>query len=110
MHISHRIEVSVRPLILVRLVVSLSSPDDPVRSRQYVRRDREADLLGGLQIDHQLELRWLLDRKIGGICAFQYFVHIVGRTPETMVFVGGIRQQPPASTKTLPSDIKGIRF
>jgi hypothetical protein len=28
---------------------------DPVRSRQHIRRNRQADLLGGFQIDHKLE-------------------------------------------------------
>jgi hypothetical protein len=52
---------------LVRLFHSLPSSgllptllDHPIRSRQHVRRDRDADLLCGLKIDHQLELRLLL--------------------------------------------------
>ena len=41
---------------------SVRSFDDPIRPRQHTRRNREADLFGGFQIDHQLELGRLLDR------------------------------------------------
>jgi hypothetical protein len=39
---------------------------DLVRSHEHSLRNRQSDLLGGFQIDHQLELRRLLDREIGG--------------------------------------------
>ena len=48
---------------------SLSS-NHPIRPRQHIWRNREADLLGGFKIDHQLELRRLFDRKIGWLCTF----------------------------------------
>ena len=35
--------------------------NDFIRSRQHVRWNRKADLLSGLQIDDQLELRRLLN-------------------------------------------------
>ena len=37
--------------------------------------------LGGLQVDHQLEIGWLLDRKVGGFCSFQDFVDVGSGTP-----------------------------
>ena len=40
-----------------------------VRAQQQRLRDREAERLGGLEIDEQLELRGLLDRKIRGLGA-----------------------------------------
>src|ERR1041385_742260 len=40
------------------------SLDYPVRPRQHVRRNREADLLRGFQVDHELELRRLFDGKV----------------------------------------------
>lgn len=52
------------PLILSR------SLDDSVRSRENIRRDRDADLLGGLKIDHQLEFCRLLYRQLGRVGAF----------------------------------------
>jgi hypothetical protein len=44
--------------------------DDPVRPRQYIRRNHEVDLLGGLQIDHEFKFRWLLNGKVLGLCSF----------------------------------------
>ena len=32
-----------------------------IRSHQHIRRDRQADLLSGFQIDDELKLHWLLD-------------------------------------------------
>src|SRR5262245_7942029 len=49
-----------------------------IRSRQDVRLDRQADLLRGLEIDHQLELRGPLYGQIGGLGAFQSLVHVNG--------------------------------
>jgi hypothetical protein len=46
------------------------SPNNLVRPRQYVRRNREADLFRGFQIDDQLELVRLLDRKIASLGTF----------------------------------------
>jgi len=46
-------------------VSSKASPNDFIRPRQHVRRNRHADLLRGLKIDDQLELRWLLDWNVG---------------------------------------------
>jgi hypothetical protein len=51
------------------------SLDHPVRSRQYVRRDRENDLLRRLQIDDEFELRRLLDGKLGRVDSLQDSVH-----------------------------------
>ena len=52
------------------------SLDHLVRSRQHVGRNREADLLCSLEIDHQLKLCRLLDGQIGGFCAFEDFVNV----------------------------------
>ena len=53
--------------------------DHLIRPRQHVRRNRQADLFRGLQIDDELELRRLLHRQIGGLGAFQNFVHVDSR-------------------------------
>ncbi len=45
--------------------------DHLVRPHQHIRRNRQADLLRGFQIDDQLELRRLLDWQIGRLGAFQ---------------------------------------
>ena len=54
-------------------------PNHPVRSRQHIRRNREADLLGGFEINDQLEFSRLLDRQIGRLGALENFVHITWR-------------------------------
>ena len=43
----------------------LGGEEDFVRPRQHIGRNRQSDLLGRLEIDHQLELRGLLYRQIG---------------------------------------------
>src|SRR5437870_13270763 len=42
------------------------SADHLVRLEEYARRNREAESLGSLEVDHQLELRRLLDGEVGG--------------------------------------------
>src|ERR1044071_3379114 len=56
-------------------------PNYSVGSSQNVWRDREVDLLGRLQIDHELELCRLLYGELGRFCAFEDFVDISGRAP-----------------------------
>ena len=50
--------------------------NDFIRSRQHVRRNREADLLGGFEIDHELELYRLLHRKISRLGSFEDLIHV----------------------------------
>jgi hypothetical protein len=45
----------------------LPSFDHLIRSHQHIRRNRQADLLGGFEVYYQLKLRGLLDGKIGGL-------------------------------------------
>jgi hypothetical protein len=54
------------------------SLDHLVRSRQHSLRDRDADLLRRLEIDHQLKLRGLLHRKMGGLGAFENLIRVCG--------------------------------
>jgi hypothetical protein len=46
------------------------SLDHLIRSHQHVRRNRETNLLGRFEIDHQFELRRLLDRQVGWFGTF----------------------------------------
>jgi len=45
--------------------------DDLVGAGENRWRHGEAELLGGLEVDHQLEGRRLLDRQIGGLLALE---------------------------------------
>ena len=48
--------------------------DHLIRPRQHVRRNRQADLFGGFEIDDELKPPGLLDRNIGRIGAFQNLI------------------------------------
>jgi hypothetical protein len=52
-----RWRIQFNPASPLRFLCSL---DHPIRSCQHIRRNRQADLLRSLEIDHQLELLWLL--------------------------------------------------
>src|SRR5215475_676223 len=52
------------------------SLDDFIRPLQQRRRDREPQRLRGLEVDQQLELRWLLDREVGGLGTLEDLVHV----------------------------------
>jgi hypothetical protein len=80
--------------ILASLLRFLSSFDHSVRSRQHIRRDRQADLLGSLEIDHQLEFRGLLYRQIGRLGAFENFVHVDSYAPVAVCEVRPLGHEP----------------
>src|SRR4030095_8048608 len=48
---------------------------------QHVRRNRQADLLRGLEIYHQLELHRSLHRQVSGLSAFENLVHVNDDAP-----------------------------
>jgi hypothetical protein len=45
--------------------------------------------------------RRYLNRKVGGFLAFEDTIDIVGSTPELIDDIGAIRDQPPATAKSL---------
>ena len=65
----------LRPLTSDLRLLSL---DYSVRSRQHIRRNRQADLLGGLEIDHQLKLRRRFNRQVSRLRSFEDFIHVSG--------------------------------
>jgi hypothetical protein len=58
--------VSQPPLLVFSVL-----PNHLIRSSQHIRRNRHADLLGGLQIDDELELDRLLHGQVGGLRPFE---------------------------------------
>src|SRR5688572_1651298 len=54
---------------------------DSIRPRQHVWRNRQADLLGGFEIDHQFKFRRLLHRQLSRLGSLEYFVHVGGGAP-----------------------------
>src|SRR5262249_3658312 len=55
--------------------------------------------LGGLEVDHQLELRRSLDRNIGWLGTFQNLVHIRGGAPAQVGNVRAVKHKPPGFYK-----------
>ena len=49
----------------------LISFDHLIRSIKRRLRNRQADLVGRFEVDHQFELRWLLDGQIGWLGSLQ---------------------------------------
>src|SRR5882724_13691791 len=70
-----------------------------VRQDEEVRGDGEAEGLGGLEIDDQLEVHRLLDGQVGGLGTFQDSVHVVGATLERIRQLRPIGHEAPLSGK-----------
>src|SRR2546425_8792175 len=69
--------------------------DDVVRPPQHRRRDRQAERLRRLEVDDQLELRWLLDGQIAGLRTLENLVHVGRGAPEQVSTVRSIGHQAP---------------
>jgi hypothetical protein len=70
-----------------------------VGERYQHRRHVEAERLGGLEIDDELELRWLLDWNIRRLLAFQDFVDEIGRAPIELPAIRSIGCQSAGGNK-----------
>src|SRR5262245_34102626 len=57
-------------------------------SGENIRRNRHADLLSRLKIDHKFKLGRLLDGQISRLGAFQDLIDVYGSAPETLILVG----------------------
>src|SRR5580765_2334559 len=69
------------------------SPDDLIRALQERRRDRQAEGLGGLEVDHQLELGGLLDREVCRPGAPEYLVDVDRRAANDVVDVRTVGEE-----------------
>src|SRR5215469_2989958 len=67
--------------------------DDLIGAGEDRGRHSEAERLGGIEIDHQLEGCWLLDRQIGGLLALKYPSGVNAGPPKEIVVVSSIADQ-----------------
>src|SRR5215468_5220614 len=77
----------------------LCSFDHPIRSSQHVGRNRQADLLGGFQIDDKFKLRRLLNGQICGLGSLKNLVYKNGGAPEEFGLVSSVGHQAIALNK-----------
>jgi len=68
--------------------------NDLIRPQQQRRRDGEAEGLGGLEVDHQFELRRLFDRKVGGLGAFKNSSDVGSGAADIVGEVRPVRHEP----------------
>src|SRR5262245_5028849 len=83
-----------------------NSLDQLISLCDELRRHFEPERLGGLEVDHQLELRGLLDGQVGGLGALQDLVHIGGSAPKHISKVRSIGHKAPGIDK-LPPKVHG---
>jgi hypothetical protein len=88
------------PIVLLLAAHCPLSSDDSIRPRQHVRRHRQAYLLGGFEIDDELEFRRLLYRQIGWFGAFENFVNHHGDAPVVFGLLRSVRHQAASGYKT----------
>src|SRR5215510_12606303 len=68
--------------------------DHFLRPHEHYRRNRKTNLLRGLEIDYQLELRWLLHGQIAGLGSLKDFVHVVCDAPVDVREVRPVVHEP----------------
>ena len=69
------------------LTPSRPSPNHPIRPRQNVRGNHQSDLLGGFEVDDQLELLRLLHRQVGRLGAFKILsTYVAARRSKSFKF------------------------
>src|SRR6476661_8258013 len=66
------------------------SLDDLIRPLQERRRDRQAEGLGGLEVDDQLELGRLLYREVSRLRALEDLVDVQGNLPEHVIKIRAV--------------------
>ena len=66
-----------------------------VRSRQYIRRNRKADLLGCFEVDDQFKFCGLLHGQVSRLRALQNLVHIDGCPTVQVGIAWAVEHEPP---------------
>ena len=78
--------------------------DHLVGAGDQVGRHLEAKRLGGLEVDDQFEFGRLLDGKVGGLGAFEYFGNVADASPIQVSLIGSVRHEATGVYK-LPQSI-----
>jgi hypothetical protein len=68
--------------------------DHFVGSGEHAWRDCEAERLGRLHVDDQLELGWQLHRKFGGLVALENAIDVACRKPVLVVRIRPTKSRP----------------
>src|SRR5262249_482312 len=79
-----------------------NSLDQLISLADEQRRHFETERLGGLEVDHQLELRGLLDGQVGGLGALEDLVHVGSGAPKQIRLVRSIGHKAPGIDKPPP--------
>ncbi len=90
------------PLISCILPSRLISLDHFIRPKEHFRWNRDAELLGRLEIYHQLKLRWLLYWKVTGLRALEDLVYVSGYSAGQMLTIRAVGHEPTCLHKSTP--------
>ncbi len=76
--------------------------DHSIRPREKLRRYRKALLLSRLQVDDQLKLCRLLNRKVTGLRALEDLVYVSGCSAEQILKIRAVGHEPTFFHKSTP--------
>src|SRR5215475_3458044 len=82
-----------RTSLLATALHGVGSLDDLIGAQQQRWRDGEAERLGGLEIDHQLEFRRLLDGQIAGNHTLENSIYVVSGTAKQVSNIQSVGHQ-----------------
>src|SRR5215813_14055002 len=77
-------------------------PDHLIRLEEEHRGDCQSEGLGGLEVEDQLKLHWLLNGQVGRLGPLQDLVHIGGRAAEEVRQAWSIAYQATGLHKFFP--------
>src|ERR1700756_5592504 len=88
------------PLLDSRIAAKSRLFDHLVSTAKYRNRDGDTQRFGGLKVDHELDLRRLLDRQISGPVAFEDSASVSSKQSIVFYFTAAIAHQSTGSNET----------